>query len=216
MSSVSVPSQRGEGFVVNRWWQLVAAVVAMMAIANLQYAWTLFTGPLTKSLNAPLAAVQVAFAAFVLAETWLVPFEGALVDKFGQRAIIMVGGLLVGARGIRALEQDGVIQGYQARINREAIGLGMTVIVHVGLNSQSEEVLKAFEAAVARAPSVVSCRLMSGEDDYLVTVMARDLADYERIHKEQLSRLPGVARLKSSFVLREVTSRPLPASCLLP
>ncbi|HLG69466.1 MAG TPA: oxalate/formate MFS antiporter [Chloroflexota bacterium] len=96
MSSVSVPSQRGEGFVVNRWWQLVAAVVAMMAIANLQYAWTLFTGPLTKSLNAPLAAVQVAFAAFVLAETWLVPFEGALVDKFGQRAIIMVGGLLVG------------------------------------------------------------------------------------------------------------------------
>ncbi len=120
------------------------------------------------------------------------------------------------ARRIRALEEDGVIQGYQARIDRNAIGLGMTVIVHVGLNSQSEDVLKAFEAAVARAPSVVSCRLMSGEDDYLVTVMARDLADYERIHKEQLSRLPGVARLKSSFVLREVASRPLPASCLLP
>ncbi|HZP08236.1 Lrp/AsnC family transcriptional regulator [Methyloceanibacter sp.] len=120
------------------------------------------------------------------------------------------------ARRIRALEEDGVIQGYQARINRDAIGLGMTVIVHVGLNSQSEDVLKAFEAAVARAPSVVSCRLMSGEDDYLVTVMARDLADYERIHKEQLSRLPGVARLKSSFVLREVATRPLPASCLLP
>lgn len=120
------------------------------------------------------------------------------------------------ARRIRALEEDGVIQGYQARIDRNAIGLGMTVIVHVGLNSQSEDVLKAFEAAVARAPSVVSCRLMSGEDDYLVTVMARDLADYERIHKEQLSRLPSVARLKSSFVLREVASRPLPASCLLP
>ncbi len=120
------------------------------------------------------------------------------------------------ARRIRALEEDGVIKGYQARINQEAIGLGMTVIVHVGLNSQSEEVLKAFEAAVARAPSVVSCHLMSGEDDYLVTVMARDLADFERIHKEQLSRLPGVARLKSSFVLREVASRPLPAACLLP
>ena len=57
---------------------------------------------------------------------------------------------------------------------------------------------------------------MSGEDDYLVTVMARDLADFERIHKEQLSRLPGVARLKSSFALREVTNRALPASCLLP
>ncbi len=82
--------------VVNRWWQMVAAVIAMMAIANLQYAWTLFTTPLTQSLSASLAAVQVAFAAFVLAETWLVPFEGALVDHFGPRAIIMVGGVLVG------------------------------------------------------------------------------------------------------------------------
>jgi Lrp/AsnC family leucine-responsive transcriptional regulator len=120
------------------------------------------------------------------------------------------------ARRIRALEEEGVIQGYQARLSRQALGLTMTVIVHVGLNSQNEDVLKAFEAAVARAPSVVSCYLMSGEDDYLVTVMARDLADFERIHKEQLSRLPGVARLKSSFVLRDVISKPLPASCLLP
>ena len=84
------------GGAVNRWWQMVAAVIAMMAIANLQYAWTLFTTPLTQSLGATLAAVQVAFAAFVLAETWLVPFEGALVDHFGPRAIIMVGGVLVG------------------------------------------------------------------------------------------------------------------------
>ena len=87
---------------INRWWQLVAAVVAMMAIANLQYAWTLFTTPLTQSLTATLAAVQVAFAAFVLAETWLVPFEGALVDRFGPRAIIMVGGVLVGLGWIGA------------------------------------------------------------------------------------------------------------------
>ena len=55
---------------------------------------------------------------------------------------------------------------------------------------------------------------MSGDDDYLLTVLARDLADFERIHKEQLSRLPGVARLKSSFALREVASRPLPANLL--
>jgi Lrp/AsnC family leucine-responsive transcriptional regulator len=120
------------------------------------------------------------------------------------------------ARRIRALEEKGVIQGYQARINRQALGLGMTVIVHVGLNSQNEDVLKAFEEAVAKAPSIVSCHLMSGEDDYLVTVLARDLADFERIHKEQLSRLPGVARLKSSFALREVANKALPATCLLP
>jgi DNA-binding Lrp family transcriptional regulator len=120
------------------------------------------------------------------------------------------------ARRIRTLEEKGVIEGYQARISRQALGLGMTVIVHVGLNSQNEDVLKAFEEAVAAAPSVVSCHLMSGEDDYLVTVMARDLADFERIHKEQLSRFPGVARLKSSFALRQVANKALPATCLLP
>ena len=117
---------------------------------------------------------------------------------------------------IRGLEERGIIQGYQARISRQALGLSMTVIVQIGLKSQNEDLLKAFEEAVASAPSVVSCHLMSGEDDYLVTVMARDLADFERIHKEQLSRLPGVARLKSSFALRDVTSRALPVSCLLP
>jgi len=120
------------------------------------------------------------------------------------------------ARRIRGLEEQGVIKGYQAHLNRQALGLSMMVVVHVGLNSQNEDVLKAFEEAVANAPSIISCHLMSGEDDYLVTVMARDLADFERIHKEQLSRLPGVARLKSSFVLRDVTNKPLPASCLLP
>jgi DNA-binding Lrp family transcriptional regulator len=57
---------------------------------------------------------------------------------------------------------------------------------------------------------------MSGDDDYMITVLARDLADYERIHKEQLSRLPGVARLKSSFALREVMTRALPATSLNP
>jgi Lrp/AsnC family transcriptional regulator, leucine-responsive regulatory protein len=120
------------------------------------------------------------------------------------------------ARRIRALEEKGVIQGYQARVNRKALGLGMTVMVHIGLTSQNEDLLEAFEEAVASAPSVVSCHLMSGEDDYLLIVMARDLTDFERIHKEQLARLPGVARLKSSFALRDVANRLLPASCLLP
>ena len=117
------------------------------------------------------------------------------------------------ARRIRALEEKGVIEGYQARINRQALGLSMTVIVQIGLKSQNEDLLKSFEEAVASAPSVVSCHLMSGEDDYLVTVMARDLADFERIHKEQLSRLPGVVRLKSSFALRDVDQSG--AACLM-
>ena len=88
--------------VISRWWQLIAAVIAMMAIANLQYAWTLFTTPLTQSLSATLAAVQIAFAAFVLAETWLVPFEGALVDFLGPQVVVIAGGMLVGVGWIGA------------------------------------------------------------------------------------------------------------------
>lgn len=118
------------------------------------------------------------------------------------------------ARRIKALEESGVIEGYQAKINRRELGLHMTVFVQIALTSQNEELLALFEKAASAAPSIVSCHLMSGEDDYLLTVLARDLADFERIHKEQLSRLPGVARLKSSFALREVTSRPLPTSIL--
>ena len=85
----------GPSRVVNRWVQLIAGIIAMMAIANLQYAWTLFTKPLTTSLHATLAAVQVAFAAFILCETWLVPFEGYLIDRLRPRLVIGIGGLLV-------------------------------------------------------------------------------------------------------------------------
>ena len=82
--------------IVNRWIQMCAGIVAMMAIANLQYAWTLFTKPLTANLHATLAVVQIAFAAFIFCETWLVPFEGALIDWLGPRLVIGAGGLLVG------------------------------------------------------------------------------------------------------------------------
>jgi DNA-binding Lrp family transcriptional regulator len=120
------------------------------------------------------------------------------------------------ARRVRALEEAGVIEGYQARISRQSLGLTMMVMVSISLKSQSEERLVAFEKAVAAAGSIVSCHLMSGEDDYVLTVLARDLADFERIHKEEISRLPGVARLKSSFAMREVKNRPLPATSLSP
>lgn len=118
------------------------------------------------------------------------------------------------ARRIKALEQDGLIEGYGARLNLQALGLHMTIFIQIALKSQNEELLAAFEKAAAAAPNIVSCHLMSGDDDYLLTVLARDLSDFERIHKEQLSRLPGVARLKSSFALREVAGRPLPAGVL--
>ena len=96
MASSTSPSVRPEPKAVNRWVQMLACIIAMMAIANLQYAWTLFTKPLTANLHATLAAVQVAFAAFIFCETWLVPFEGYLIDLLGPRLVIGIGGILVG------------------------------------------------------------------------------------------------------------------------
>src|SRR5574341_1460595 len=81
---------------VHRWWQLAGCIVMMMAIANLQYAWTLFTIPLTKALGVKLSAVQLAFTLFILFETWLVPFEGYLIDKLGIRRVVSVGAVLIG------------------------------------------------------------------------------------------------------------------------
>ncbi len=82
--------------IVNRWAQLIAGIVAMMAIANLQYAWTLFTKPIQAHLGVSLVAVQWTFTLFVALETWLVPFEGYLVDKIGPRFMLGIGAIMVG------------------------------------------------------------------------------------------------------------------------
>jgi len=79
-----------------RWGQLVMGIVFMAMIANLQYGWTLFVGPIGERHGWSRAAIQVAFTIFVLTETWLVPIEGYLVDRFGPRIVVMVGGVLCG------------------------------------------------------------------------------------------------------------------------
>ncbi len=82
--------------LINRWLQLFLGIVCMAMIANLQYGWTLFVNPLDAKYGWGKAAIQVAFFIFVLTETWLVPVEGYLVDKFGPRPVVMWGGILVG------------------------------------------------------------------------------------------------------------------------
>lgn len=111
------------------------------------------------------------------------------------------------ARRLQQLEQSGVIRGYSADIDAAGLGFMMTVLVHITLDRQSEDALTRFEKAIEKCPDVVSCHLMSGSDDYLVQVQARDMADYERIHKQHLSRMPGVSRLHSSFAMRAVVQR---------
>ena len=79
-----------------RWSQLVMGVICMAMIANLQYGWTLFVNPISEKYGWTRAAIQIAFTIFVLTETWLVPIEGYLVDKFGPRPVVLAGGLLCG------------------------------------------------------------------------------------------------------------------------
>jgi DNA-binding Lrp family transcriptional regulator len=117
-------------------------------------------------------------------------------------------------RRLHALEKKGVIKGYAAEIDASELGYMMTVHVHITLDKQSEDALSAFEREIAKCPDVVSCYLMSGNDDYLVHVQARDMEDYERIHKQHLSRMPGVARLHSSFAMRSVVKRGVSVSAL--
>ena len=78
-----------------RWGQLVFGIICMVMIANLQYGWTLFVNPIDQKYHWGRAAIQVAFTIFVLTETWLVPFEGYLIDKFGPRVMICGSGVLV-------------------------------------------------------------------------------------------------------------------------
>jgi OFA family oxalate/formate antiporter-like MFS transporter len=80
----------------NRWLQLLLGIVCMAMIANLQYGWTLFVNPIDAKFHWGRAAIQVAFTIFVVTETWLVPIEGYLVDRFGPRPVVLGGGLLVG------------------------------------------------------------------------------------------------------------------------
>ena len=110
-------------------------------------------------------------------------------------------------RRIQALEAAGRIRGYAARLGRRDLGFRVTALVDIKLGTQVEEDLARFERAVATIDGVVGCVLVSGEQDYRLQIVCRDLDDYERLHREHLGRLPGVLTISSSFVLREVPTR---------
>ena len=102
---------------------------------------------------------------------------------------------------------SGVINGYHARVSPKALDYKMIAIVHISLSGQFAKTLSEFEAAVKLCPNVLVCYLMSGEYDYILRIAAKDLADYERIHKEWLTALPHVTKINSSFALREIIDR---------
>ena len=112
------------------------------------------------------------------------------------------------SRRLDILEKTGVIRGYHARFSHKALDYRMIAIVHISLSGQFAKTLNEFEAAVKLCPNVLVCYLMSGEYDYVLRIAARDLEDYERIHRDCLSALPHVVKINSSFALREVIDRP--------
>ena len=107
-------------------------------------------------------------------------------------------------RRVRGLEESGMIDRYVALIGQARVGLPGNVFVHIGLHREEESELAAFEEAVRSIPEVMECYLMTGEFDYLMRVVVTDMADFERLHKEALTRLPGVARVNSSVAIRTV------------
>ncbi len=107
-------------------------------------------------------------------------------------------------RRIKLLEEAGVITGYAAMLDRATLGLTNEFFVEVSLSAQTEEAFEKFEKAIQRVPEILECHLMSGQFDYLLRVVAMDAADYERIHRSRISRLPGIQRIQSSLALRTV------------
>ena len=111
------------------------------------------------------------------------------------------------SRRILALEKVGAIRGYRALIDDRLLGKRMTVYIRVTLERQSANVLGAFEAAIRRCREIVSCHLMAGQYDYMLVARVAGIDDYGRLHQNELSHLPGVTRLETSFALRDVLDR---------
>jgi len=107
------------------------------------------------------------------------------------------------SRRILALEKEGAIRGYRALLDDRMLGKRMTVYVRVSLERQSATVLGAFETAVRRCREIESCHLMAGQYDYMLVARVAGIDDYGRLHQNELSRLPGVTRLDTSFALRD-------------
>jgi DNA-binding Lrp family transcriptional regulator len=105
-------------------------------------------------------------------------------------------------RRVRALEEAGLIRGYHADVNPEALGYAVTVFAHVGLASQAEPDLKAFETLVATWPEVREANMLAGETDFILKIVAEDWDSYQRFLTTKLTAAPNVSHVKSALAIR--------------
>jgi DNA-binding Lrp family transcriptional regulator len=121
--------------------------------------------------------------------------------------------LSAGHRRLRELERSGVIVDYRAKVDPAMVGLGFQAILFVTMRDGGSQVLDEFESAVTAVPEVIDAQRLFGEPDYVLRVVTCDLASYQRLYDTRLSALPGVLRLSSTLVMKEVIrDRPLPLS----
>lgn len=114
-------------------------------------------------------------------------------------------------RRVRALEQAGAISGYHARLAPAKLGLGFSALVFVTMRDGDHQAVKAFEAALPDVPEIIQAQRLFGDPDYLLHVITRDLAAFQQLYDRHLSTLPGVQRLTSTLVMKDVIrDRPLP------
>ena len=112
-------------------------------------------------------------------------------------------------RRVRHLEETGVISGYAARVNANAVGLAVTALVRITMNSHSAEVVTSLENQIREVPRIVEAYLMSGGADYLLKVMVKDLAEFEEFIRDDVRTLPGIASIETSFAFG-MTKSPTP------
>lgn len=113
-------------------------------------------------------------------------------------------------RRIRNLEEEGVIRGYRADLDRSKVGLGLTVFVEMKVGGHNKDSANRFQEALAEVPEVISCYMISGSADFLAEVVVEDLQAYERVLSDKLLTLPFVIDIRSNFAIRAVkTGGPL-------
>jgi MFS transporter, OFA family, oxalate/formate antiporter len=182
------------------WIQLVAGVICMAMIANLQYGWTIFVGPIDAKHHWGKAAIQGTFTLFILLETWLVPFEAYLADRFGPRLLVMIGGVMIGfswvlfswANTLTALYVGGMIGG---------VGTGLVYGTCIG------NALKWFQARRGLAAGVTAAGFGAGAALTVLPLMHSLASNGYEVTFFRFGMLQGIVVLAAALALKKPSGR---------